>query len=130
MRFNWWKRPNFQEGGPVGPNVQQGYFISAEDLRRDAAEFIRLIETDHTAVRCKCRWRIHPDDVMVKAGCCRVCGEPPKHEAHRGLPEDFEEGKAHHYLGIRRVKVDTHPECSVHTKEGLLIGFLEWVRNG
>jgi hypothetical protein len=103
--FNWRKRSNFQ---PI---------TEIERTRQDVEDFIRLIETDHTAVRCKCRWRVHPDDVMVKPGYCRVCGDKPV--SHRD----------HEFKGIRRIKVDTHPECPVHTKEGLLLGFLEWSRN-
>ncbi len=79
--------------------------------------YVAKLETEESAEWCKCLWRIHPDDVKIRVGHCRICNEAKKHPIHAN----------HNFAGIRRVRVDNHPLCPVHTKEGLIVGFVEWL---
>lgn len=100
------------------PTVAQEFIsIPVTTLWRDVAEFVAKLETEESAEWCKCLWRIHPDDVGIKPGHCRLCNNTRKAGKH---------GIDHQFRGIRKTKVDPHPTCTVHTKEGLIIGFLEW----
>lgn len=116
------KRLNF--AAPSVVPVQQMVTIASAGVAADVEEYVGMLETEESAVWCKCVWRVHPDDQNVKPGNCRDCGAAKNvHIVGEGF---------HRFAGIRRVRIDTHPACPVHTKEGLIIGFLEWMtkRNG
>lgn len=121
-------RKKFNDGGPVV--AQQFISVPVATLWRDVATFIGKLETEESADWCKCLWRIHPDDVGIKPGHCRICNTKRDSDKHYRIAEDDIPGM-HNFRGIRKTKVDQHPTCTVHTKEGLIIGFIEWVgKNG
>jgi len=87
-------------------------------------EWISLIETETTDRMCKCEWTIHPEDVDVPENGCRVCNAPQGSQMHDVMmsPEEF-----HPFQGRRKMRSGSeHPECPVHSKSGLILGFLEW----
>jgi hypothetical protein len=71
--------------------------IPALDVPKLAAAYAEAMESQETDEWCRCEWIIHPDD------------------------HDKPKGKR------RKRRADTAPDCPVHTKEGLLIYFFEWV---
>jgi hypothetical protein len=85
--------------------------------------YVAAMETEESAKWCKCEWIIHPDDAGLAENCCRVCGTtsgPPLHPTH------FNMDGSHDYRGRRKMRGDQHPECPVHTREGLILYFFEW----
>ncbi len=94
--------------------------ITPENLPHLVNTYVAKLETEESAEWCKCIWRIHPDDQKILVGHCRVCNQPRK--ACTGLLDG-----THILTGVRRVRVDNHPLCPVHTKEGLIVGFVEWL---
>jgi hypothetical protein len=94
-----WKR-QYSPGGVILPiDAVPNEFISIpeKELPELVERYVRAMETQRTDDWCRCEWTIHPDDT-----------ELPK-------------GKR------RKIRSDTHPECPVHTKEGFLRYFFEWV---
>lgn len=141
MRSLFGRRKQFElrEGGAVvqslpplsgEPAEHEFVAIPKSDIPTLAEKYFAAMETEESAAWCKCLWRIHPDDQGIKPGHCRECNQPQKHEKHRGLPEDFECGVAHKFRGIRKTMVDQHSLCPVHTREGMLTYFFEWIFNG
>jgi len=63
-----------------------------------AIRYIQHMEKQLTDDVCLCLWILHPDDI----------DKPPTEKR-------------------RKRKSDEHPACPVHTREGLLTDFLEWV---
>lgn len=124
--FSFRKRSNFVSPPPLSVNKKLAYLIHQDRAEDLITRYVQALETEESATWCKCLWRIHPDDQGIKPGHCRECGGSPKNVAHQGLPEDFENGDTHHFRGIRKIKVDAHPLCAVHTKEGMVLGFLQW----
>lgn len=60
-------------------------------------KYVGMIELERTNKICRCEWIIHPDDVNAPEG---------KRRLRRGQTVD---------------------DCPVHTKEGFLLYFFEWV---
>lgn len=79
----------------VPPQEWVSIRIGTPELRQDVAEFLRILETRPTSETCKCLWAIHEADV----------NKPPSEQ--------------------RKRKIDVHPECPAHTREGLIIEFVE-----
>lgn len=79
-------------------------------------QFVDALETGITEEWCLCKWRIHPDDQGGKIGHCVFCG----------MNRNGHVAKNHNYRGVRKVRVDDHPHCPLHTKEGLILKYLEW----
>jgi len=71
--------------------------LPALDIPKLAEEYIAAMEVQRTDDWCRCEWIIHPDDVDLPKG---------KRRKRRGEQAD---------------------DCPVHTKEGFLIYFFEWV---
>ena len=71
--------------------------LPALDIPGLVVEYIAAMETQETDDWCRCEWIIHPDDVDLPKG---------KRRKRRG---------------------DEAWDCPVHTKEGFLIYFFEWV---
>lgn len=71
--------------------------IPALDIPDLAAKYFAAMETQKTDDWCRCEWIIHPDDVDLPKG---------KRRKRRG-EQAF--------------------DCPVHTREGMLIYFFEWV---
>lgn len=95
------------------------------DIWEYAKEYALEIEKGETDKLCSCLWRIHPDDMRVKSGHCRECDEKQKHAIHSADPSH---ASVHVFRGIRKTRVDTDPRCPVHTKEGFLNYFFEWLK--
>lgn len=91
-----------------------------------AAEYIRQLETGTTAENCECHWKVHPEDEQVPDGMCRICQQHSAAMIHR---DDHGMADAeHHAFAARRVRRDTPSfKCPLHTKEGLVLGFFEWM---
>ena len=86
--------------------------------------YTTALETEETNRWCKCEWLVHPDDEKVLAGMCRICGRDRTSRNHH-----VDNNDAHSFVG-RRMRPGT-PDliCPVHTKEGLILGFFEWIAN-
>lgn len=99
-------------------------FISlpAGDILTLVERYIAAMETEESEHWCRCEWMIHPDDVSIKKGHCRECELPKVHQIHTEADLQY-----HRFRGIRKRKGDTDATCPVHTREGLIIYFFEWV---
>lgn len=103
--------------------------IAQEDIRNLVFKYIGQLETEVSEKWCKCLWAFHPDDQDLKPGACRECGGIRRAQPHdkespysRANPEHY-----HPFSGKRMRRVDDHPECPVHTREGMVMHFFEWV---
>lgn len=74
--------------------------IPLDEAPELAERYVAKIEVQVTDELCLCQWRVHPDDIELK-------------EAQKKF---------------RKVRMDEHPRCPVHTKIGFLLGFLKFVR--
>lgn len=117
-------------------------------------KYVLALETEVTNKWCKCEWIIHPEDVNLDVHNCAGCGHPrllhnkPTIQIGNNLPACTKIINNHHdespipqksfaedclckgWVDPPRRRMrrgDTHPECPVHTKEGFLLGFFEWV---
>lgn len=96
--------------------------LTKEEIPVLVAEYVSAIETQETNRWCRCEWIIHPEDIEVQDNHCRACGEKRTANVHSLL-----EIGSHQFLGKRMRRGDQNPECPVHTKEGFLLYFFEWV---
>lgn len=116
---------HLKKSGDVNPVVTDNYILVPKaDIWEWAKEYSRWVETAETDETCRCLWRMHPDDIGTKPGHCTKCGNKKKHSLH---VEESEEPDSHLFRGMRKAMVDTHPQCPVHTKEGFLSGFFDWI---
>lgn len=106
--------------GTVNGNVI--IFLAKKSIPDLVKEFVNLLETRPSNEFCKCTWIAHPDDVDVPENCCRVCHAFKDDQLHTN--ENFSE--YHIYEGRRLRPGEYDPQCPVHTKDGLILGFLEW----
>lgn len=92
------------------------------ERERLIVRYVAAMETEESADWCKCTWVWHPDDQGIKPGHCRECRKPQDHKVHSvENAEGF-----HFYQGIRRRRMDDHPMCPVHTREGMIAHFFDW----
>lgn len=104
--------------------VQVGTFVvPLARMPELVTKYVGALETEESDNWCRCEWIIHPDDVKVKYGTCRECSHPREHAIHASEREPHYD---HPYRGVRRRRSDTAPDCPVHTKEGLILYFLQW----
>lgn len=101
------------------------FSIPAADIPALAAKYFSAMETEESKNWCRCQWIVHPDDINVKAGTCRECGDTPDSDYHNIADPDY----THDYRGKRMRKGEQVTDCPVHTKEGMLIYFFEWIFN-
>lgn len=96
--------------------------IPTSDIPRLASEYTSLLETALTSEWCKCEWIAHPDDVNVQEGMCRECGNDlADHQGPNAADHD-------HVFAPRRLRPGTPSNsCPIHSKEGRILGFFEWV---
>ncbi len=94
--------------------------IPLSDVPELATIYVQAMETEESEKWCRCEWIIHPDDAEIKRGNCRECNQPKKALLHFG--------NAHQFKGVRMRRGDQDLTCPVHTKEGFLIYFFEWIK--
>lgn len=101
--------------------------LTKEEIPVLVAEYVSAIETQETDKWCRCTWVTHPDDVEIIDYHCRLCNLKKDDAAHdvEGL-FSYMPG-IHQFKGKRKRKIDDDPTCPVHTKEGFLLYFFEWV---
>jgi hypothetical protein len=117
------------EEGELSSNVEW-LSLPKHEIPEKVKEFVRLVETGTTKEWCRCLWEVHRDHVEIPEGMCTHCREPREHKYHNGGPvltqADVDEG--YHSFRGRGVRIkETRPECPVHVKEGLILGFFEWM---
>jgi hypothetical protein len=96
-------------------------------IDKDMVErYVSLIETETTNRMCLCKWKIHPEDAEIKENHCRICS------SHRDSSHHWVHSEsAHSFQGRRMMRPDVeNPECPVHTKSGLILGFIKWAMKG
>lgn len=83
---------------PLNGTLPTAYLaLPQRDMVSLATAYVAAMEIQNTKKWCRCEWIIHPGDTL--------------------LPE-----------GNRRVRMgEPAPDCPIHTKEGFLLYFLEWV---
>lgn len=113
-------------------NSQELVSIAKGDIRKLVFKYIGQMETEVSEDWCKCLWAYHPDDQEVKSGACRLCGASRKSPVHDQASAEVETNPEwyHRFEGKRKRRVDDHPECPVHTREGMVMHFFEWVSSG
>lgn len=100
--------------------------IPERDIPQLVARYVAAMETEKTDQWCRCEWKTHPDDIKIAPGNCRDCNRPAKGHS-RPLDASDEVDGVHHFRGKRMKRGDQAWDCPVHTKEGLLLYFFEWV---
>lgn len=113
--------------------------ITKPELVTRVWEYVREMETQQTNKWCMCEWIVHPEDVKVPEGVCRLCGQQRDYITHKdtsvniGPTLDAMYDKhvtgpnQHPFAGRRQRRGEAHIECPVHTKEGFLLGFFKWL---
>lgn len=115
------------------------FHIAKNQMPELAAQYVSEMETQRTNDWCKCEWIIHPDDVDLDIYNCGNCHHP--RALHRPGADSpcTKSGDEYHFMEDcycdtwvdppkrRMRRGDTHSECAVHTKEGFLLGFFEWM---
>jgi hypothetical protein len=96
--------------------------LPKRDVPELVARYIAAMETEESAEWCRCLWAVHPDDQEIKKGHCRECNQPQKADVHTVNADP----DVHKFKGKRMRKADEHPQCPVHTREGMVMYFLEW----
>lgn len=110
----------FANTGIVRGNTPGTISVTLADIPAQLRGYVHALEIGESTRWCKCLWAAHPDDVLIKPGHCRLCSlSKGKHSTDTN----------HVFTGVRRRKIDTHPECPVHTREGLILGFIDWLQN-
>lgn len=95
--------------------------IPKDDIPRLAAEYCEKLETEPSDKWCNCEWTLHPDDENLGPNQCSICGV----EKDNHIPEI---GSFDHKFRGRRKRITGHNEtCPVHTREGRIMGFFDWV---
>ena len=106
--------------------VDSVFHIAQDQLYDLAIEYVAAIETQRTNEWCKCEWIVHPDDTQLAKEICRQCKAHQTDLVHDLEGEDLHD-EAHLFAGRRMRRGHTDPICPVHTKEGFLFGFFEWM---
>jgi hypothetical protein len=107
--------------GAVRPNTEF-IAIPVHELEFYANKYIAAMETEESENWCKCLWAVHPDDQDIKKGSCRECKQPKNSHMHDDRGDTY-----HPFKGIRKRRVDDHPYCPVHSREGMVTFFFEWI---
>jgi hypothetical protein len=135
------QNPMFKNG------LVDGVFHLAKDQIPDlVSEYVMRIETERTNDWCKCEWLVHPDDEDLDIHNCGNCHHPSllhhkllipgtdqTEHCVKQISYDFDEDdecdctKWIDPPKRRLRRGDQHPQCPVHTKEGFILGFFEWV---
>jgi len=112
-----------------------GVFHMAKDQMLGLVEeYVAKMETERTNEWCKCEWIIHPEDVELDTENCAECHHP--NLVHMSGFDPYCTKQDHQMCDCagwvdppkRRMRRGTlHDQCPVHTKEGFILGFFEWV---
>lgn len=104
--------------------------IPLVDMPELASKYVVAMETSKSEDWCRCEWLIHPDDTAIGRGRCRHCGEKRDTGIHEptGVVNGWWPEVYHAYQGIRMRKGDQAWDCPVHTREGFLLYFFEWIK--
>lgn len=105
--------------------------IPSKDLLGLVQTYVHKMEIELSTKWCKCEWILHPDDIDIEEDQCRDC----RHAKHNHNREDELDDSitacvscdCYRFKGRRMRKGAQHAECPVHTREGFLLGFFEWV---
>lgn len=139
MRFFWQKQGSIYDedighmirqfnplNGQIRPETE---FISVpnRDILPLVEKYIAAMETEESAEWCRCEWIIHPDDTEIDRGNCRECNMPKKAAVHQPDKLEWQSDRDHPFRGIRKRRGDQDPTCPVHTREGMVIYFFEWI---
>lgn len=123
---------------------QEFYSLPVDKLPDMVIEYVSAMETQRTNDWCKCQWILHPEDVDLDIHNCGRCHHPralhTEMEGMEGCTKQFGESVESGEPWIecrcegwvdppkrRMRRGDNHPLCPVHTKEGFLIGFFNWL---
>lgn len=98
------------------------FHLCKKTIPNYVTDYITALETGESKEWCKCEWIIHPDDEKVPAGMCRICGWDRASRNHH-----VDNNDAHSFVGRRMRPGAPDLICPVHTKEGLILGFFEWI---
>lgn len=101
---------------------QEWLAVPKRDIPALAEKYIGAMETEESAEWCRCEWIIHPDDAPIDRGNCRECNQPKKSHMHDERGDTF-----HQFRGIRKRRGDEDTTCPVHTREGMVMYFFEWI---
>lgn len=123
------------------PSAETGFgteylSLPKADIPALVTEYVQKLETGLTSEWCKCEWILHPDDSDVGEDQCRECLHAKS--AHEDKEIISEDGKHFHHkpcekcgcpdFKARRLRPGTPDDtCPVHSKEGRILGFFEYV---
>lgn len=112
---------------PNGPKNAEATFLTLakEQLPDLVTHYINALETGPSDEWCKCIWEIHPDDLEIRADCCRNCNDLRDYHTISACKVD--DCNCTQFQGKRMRRKDDHPMCPAHSKTGLVLGFFEWV---
>lgn len=139
--------------GETEDQATQYISLPVKDIVTLVNDYVAAMERQETDKWCRCEWFIHPDDTEVPDNACRECGVPQgdsvhgipgtpqvvdfrcwvckrSPDEHEGARHDFAPIEQHAFKGKRKRRGDQAIDCPVHTKEGFLIYFFEWVFTG
>lgn len=115
---------------PLTLRGAQHEFISipSMDIPALAEKYVSAMETEESADWCRCEWHIHPDDIGTTKGACRICNNKDRKAlGHTEMPDHPGHYYDHKFAGVRKRRGDEAPDCPVHTREGMIIYFFEWI---
>lgn len=127
-------------GDLIPEDMHEYYSLPVEQLPELVIEYVAAMEIQRTNEWCKCQWLIHPEDVDLDIHNCRTCHHPRAlHTEMEGMEgctkqddeaPDTVECQCEGWVDPPKRRLrrgDTHALCPVHTKEGFLLHFFEWV---
>jgi hypothetical protein len=105
--LGWWRKRRLttesghpvKEVPPLKPDEGGIWYLAVPmtDLTTHVLRYVDGIETGQTKDWCRCVWKFHPDDM------------------------DKPEGSR------RKRRMDDDLTCPIHSKEGFLLGFFDWL---
>lgn len=122
------------------PSAETGFgteylSLPKADIPALVAEYVAKLETGLTSEWCKCEWILHPDDSDIGEDQCRECLHSKV--AHQDSETYSDDGKAipilcakcgcEQYKARRLRPGEPDDTCPVHSKEGRILGFFEYV---
>lgn len=114
------------------PEGTEWFSLAKGYIPQAVTEYVNRLEGGETKEWCKCPWIVHPEDMNLQEGECGYCGhqrEDKRHNVGALTNSDELDAGLHRFQGrrIRRDLNNEHPQCPVHTKEGFILGFFEYL---